>query len=52
MGILHEDLYTFLIISCSNLLRMVNVLDKYHRDNQNTHFMFNNFFPGLVPFMR
>jgi len=46
MGILHENQYTFFIISCSNLLRMENVLDKY-RDNQNTHFMFNNFFKNL-----
>jgi len=27
MGILHEYQYTFFIISCSNLLQMVNVLE-------------------------
>jgi hypothetical protein len=31
---------------------MRNVLDKNCRENQNTHFMFNNFFPKIVPFMR
>ena len=43
-GTLHEDQYTFLIISCSFLLRMRNVSEKSCRENQNTHFMFNNFF--------
>jgi hypothetical protein len=44
MGTLHEDQYTFLITSCSVLLRMRNVSDKSCKENQNTHFMFNNFF--------
>ena len=34
----------FLIISRSFLLRMRNVSDKYSREYQNTHFMFNSFF--------
>jgi len=41
---LHEDRYTFLIIPCSFLLRMRTVSDKSCRENQNTHFMLNNFF--------
>jgi hypothetical protein len=36
MGILHEDQYTFLITSCSLLLRIQNVSDKSHRENK-TH---------------
>ena len=44
MGTLHEDQYTFLIVSCWVLHRMRNVLDKNCRGNQNTHFVFNNFF--------
>jgi hypothetical protein len=45
-------IYTF-IISHSILLIMRNVSNKYCRENQNTHFMFNNFFsPKIVPFMR
>ena len=44
MGTLREDQYTFLITSHSVLLRMRNVSDKSCRENQNTHFMFNNFF--------
>jgi hypothetical protein len=44
MGTLHEDQYTFAIISRSDLLRMRNVSDKSCRENQNTHFMFSNFF--------
>ena len=44
-GTLHEDRYTFLIIFRSVLLRMINVSNKSCRQNQNTHFVFNNFFP-------
>jgi len=51
MGTLHEDQYTFLIITCPFLLRMINDSDKHCRENQNTHFMFNNFLK-IVPFMR
>ena len=40
---LHEDQYTFLIISCSVLLRMRNVSDKICGENRNIHFMSNNF---------
>jgi len=43
IGILHKDQYTFLIISCSLLLRIKNVSDKSCKENQNTHFMFKNF---------
>ena len=42
MGTLHEDQYTFLIISHSVLPRIRTILDKRGRENQNTHFMFNN----------
>ena len=41
----------FFIISRSFLLRMRNVSDKSCREIKNTHFMFNNFFPKIVPFM-
>jgi hypothetical protein len=51
-GTLHEDLCTFMVISRWILLRMRNVSDKSCRENQNIHFMFNNFFPKIVPFMR
>ena len=44
MGTLHEDKYTFLIISRSVLLRMRNVSDKFFTEHQSTHFTFNNFF--------
>jgi hypothetical protein len=40
----HEDLFTFLIISRSVLLRMRNVSDKHCRENKNTDFTSNNFF--------
>jgi len=49
---LHEDQYTLLTISRSVLLRMRDVLDKSCRENQNTHFMFKNYFSKIVPFMR
>jgi len=44
MGTLHEDQYTFLIISHSVLLGMKNLSDKSCRENQNTHFMVSPFF--------
>ena len=44
MGILHEDQYTFWIISRSVLLRMRNASDKHCRKkNTHTRFMSNNF---------
>jgi len=48
------DICTFMKISRWILFRMKNVSDKSYRENQNTHFMFNNFFflSKIVPFMR
>ena len=43
-GILHEDQYTFLTISRSVLLRMRNISEKSCTENQNTRFMFVDFF--------
>ena len=43
-GPLHKDQHTFLIICHSLILRKRNVSDECCRENQNTHFMFNNFF--------
>jgi len=43
-GTLLEGVRTFLIISRSILLSMRNVSDKSCRENQNTHFVFNNLF--------
>ena len=39
MGILHDDQYTFMIISCLILLKMTNVSDKRCTENQNTHIL-------------
>ena len=41
---MQTDIYTFLIKSRSFLLRMRNVSDESCRENQNTHFVFSNFF--------
>ena len=43
-GTSHEDRYTFLIFH-SGLQKMRNVSDRSCRENQNTHFTLNNFFP-------
>ena len=51
-GTLLEDQYIFVIMSRSVLLRVRNVSGKISRENQNTHFVFSNFFPKIVPFMR
>ena len=46
-GTLHEDKYTFFITSCSILLRTRNFSDKSCRENQNTHFVFSDFFSKI-----
>ena len=43
-GTLHEDQYKFFIISHSILPRKRTVSFKSCKENQNTHFMFSNFF--------
>jgi hypothetical protein len=40
--VLHEVLCTFVVISRGVLLRMRNVSDETCKENQNTHFVFNN----------
>jgi len=53
MGILQEELCTFMIISRSVLPRMKNVSGKSCRKNQKIYFVFSNFFsPKIMPFMR
>jgi hypothetical protein len=42
---LHEDHYTFMVISRSILLRLGDVSYKSYREDQNIHFIFVNFFP-------
>jgi len=42
---LHGDLRAVMIVSRWILLGMRNVTDNIFRENQNTNFMFNNFFP-------
>jgi hypothetical protein len=48
MGTLHEDVSTFLTISRKILLIMRSVLDKSCRENQDTYFMFSNFFSKIA----
>jgi len=47
MGTLYKDLCTFIVVS-RHILRIRNVSDESCTENQNTHFMFSNFFfsPG------
>ena len=52
MDTLHEDLWAFMIASCWILLRKITFSDKSCTENQNTHFIFNTFFPKIVPFIR
>jgi len=47
MGTLHEDLCTFMITFRWIILRIRDVSDRSFRENQNTHFMFNNFIRKL-----
>jgi len=48
-GTLHEEEDTFLITSV--LLGMRNISGKVYRENQNTLFIFNNFFSKAMPFV-
>jgi len=48
MGTLHEDQYTFIIISHLVILRMRNVLEKSCRENLNTHFISVTFFKNHI----
>jgi len=52
MGALRVYQYTFSITSRTFLPRMRNVSDNHCRENQNTHFMFNNCFSKIISFMR
>jgi len=47
-----EDLFTFMITSRWIILKMINISDKICTENQNTHFIFYNIFPEIVPFMK
>ena len=49
MDTLHEDVFTFILISRWIILKMKNVSNKSCRENQNTRFTFSNFFPKFVP---
>jgi len=54
MGTSHEDTCKFTIIYRLIILRMRNVSDKSCRENQNAHFILNNFFSfsKIVTFVR
>jgi hypothetical protein len=47
---IHEDRYKFLIILAEFFLEWE--VFKSCRESQNTHFMFNNIFTKIVPFMK
>jgi len=42
----------FMTLSCSVLLRMRSVSETCSREIAKTHFMFHDFFPKIVPFIR
>jgi len=49
---LHEDRFTF-VIRCRWILFRVRIFShKSCRENWNTHFIFNNFFSKILPFIR
>jgi len=47
-----DGMWQYVTVSRSFLLVMKNISEESCRDNQNTHFVFNNFFPTIVPFLR
>jgi len=46
-----KPMYIYANISLTSSLKR-NISDKSCRENQNTHFMFSNFFPKIVLFMK
>ena len=50
MGTLHEDLYTFMIISSWITLKWRDVWDRSCKENQYTHFLFNIFFESRATY--
>jgi len=50
--ILHEYMCIVMIVYRRIILKIRNVSDKICRQTQNTHFIFGNFFPKIVLFMR
>jgi len=51
-GTLHENVGLFMITFHRILLRMRNISDKSSSENQQTYFMFINFFPVILTFIR
>ena len=47
-----RPIYIFMIISCWILCRMRNISGRSCRENKSTHFIFSNFFPDIVLFMK
>jgi hypothetical protein len=47
MGTLHEDLRNLMTTAQWILIRMQNIADKFCRENQNTHFVFNKYFSKI-----
>jgi len=43
----NKDLFAFMIIPPRVLFRIINILCKIYRENQNTNFIFNTFFRKL-----
>jgi hypothetical protein len=51
-GTSHEDLYTFMLMSRSVILRLRNVSDENCIENPSTRFVFSNFIPKIMLFVR
>jgi hypothetical protein len=49
MAIFPEDLRTFMIVSGWTSRRMGNISEQNCRENQNTHLVFHNVCPKIVP---
>ena len=47
-----EDVCTFIKMCLLILLKIRNTADERRRGNQSTQFMFKNFFPKIVPFVK
>ena len=51
MGTIHEYLSQYIMVSRWFFLKMKNFSYKTCRENQNTHFVFCNFIPKILPFL-
>ena len=52
MGTLNKELSAFMVLFRWIIFRVRNASNKSCNENQNTHFIHNDFFPNILPYVR